>query len=614
MGDAPVPREVTQAKLDQLAAATLRHTPSQRYTVADRFAEKARLHPERPFIFYEGATITYGAVDADANRVAHALHADGLRRGRVVALSMENRPEFIVAWLALAKLGITTALLNTQLRGDVLRHAVATTEAQALIVGEELLAAFAGAEPPPLCARRYVVRDPWSVATPVAAPPSVQVLDERAAAMPSSEVEPALRADLRAGDDLFHIFTSGTTGRPKAARLSHMRYLGVGDGMSAIAGYGPDDVIACVLPLYHGAGGMVVVSCALSQGAAIALRRRFSTRRFWDDARRDGVTACQYVGELCRYLLNAPPSPGDRDHRIRVMMGAGLGADVWRPFQERFGIARILEGWSSTEANTSLINLDGKVGSCGRIPFKERHNGRLIRYDVATDDHPRDADGRCIECGPGEVGEFIGMILDLPDSGAGRFEGYTSQDATAQKILRDVFRPGDRWYRSGDLLVQDADGYFTFVDRIGDTFRWKSENVSTQEAAETLGAFPGVAIANVYGVAVAGAEGRAGMAALVLHPDARFDGEAFHAFTRERLPAYALPLFVRLVLEADVTSTFKLRKVDLQADGYDPKRVRDPLFVRDDAHATYVPLTPAVHARLAALLGLDSAPAASVRR
>jgi fatty-acyl-CoA synthase len=363
-----------------------------------------------------------------------------------------------------------------------------------------------------------------------------------------------------------------------------------------------------VLPLYHGAGGMVVVSCALAHGAAIALRRRFSARRFWDEARRDGVTACQYVGELCRYLLNAPPSPADRDHRIRVMMGAGLGADIWRPFQERFGIPRILEGWSSTEANTSLINLDGRVGSCGRIPFKERHNGRLIRYDVATDAHPRTPDGRCIECAPGEVGEFIGMILALPDSGAGRFEGYTSDEATDRKILRDVFQPGDRWYRSGDLLVHDADGYFTFVDRIGDTFRWKSENVSTQEVAEVLGAFPGVAIANVYGVAVPGAEGRAGMAALVLRPGTAFDASGFFAFTSRRLPPYAVPLFVRLTPDADVTSTFKLRKVDLQEQGYDPARVADPLFVRDEARATYVPLTADRHATLPALLGLAGRP------
>ncbi|MEB2283817.1 MAG: hypothetical protein B6D46_11140 [Polyangiaceae bacterium UTPRO1] len=607
---APVPREVTQAKLDRLAAATLRHTPSQRYTVADRFEEKARAHPGRPFVLYEGTTLSYEALNAAANRYARALQAAGITRGRPLALLMENRPEYVASWLAGAKLGVTVALVNTRIRGAVLRQALATTGAQGLIVGRELLDAVAGVDEgiAALDLRMYLVNDPWTEPAPQAPPaiPEVVDLDGRAAALPSDDVDSAVRADLRGGDDLFHVFTSGTTGLPKAARLSHMRWLGVGDGMSAIAEYGPDDVIACVLPLYHGAGGMVVISCALSQGAAVALRRRFSASRFWEEARRDGVTACQYVGELCRYLLNAPPSPADRDHSVRTMMGAGLGGDIWSAFQERFGIARILEGWSSTEANTSLINLDGKVGSCGRIPFKERHNARLIRYDVATDVHPRTPEGRCIECAPGEVGELVGMILDLPDSGAGRFEGYTSKSASDRKILRDVFRPGDRWYRSGDLLVHDADGYFTFVDRIGDTFRWKSENVSTQEVAEALGSFADIAIANVYGVAVPGAEGRAGMAALVLRPGVAFDGPRFHAFTAERLPSYALPLFIRLVAAADTTTTFKLRKVDLQAQGYDPARVDDPLFLRDDAACTYVPLTRERYAQVATILGLTS--------
>jgi fatty-acyl-CoA synthase len=273
------------------------------------------------------------------------------------------------------------------------------------------------------------------------------------------------------------------------------------------------------------------------------------------------------------------------------MMGAGLGPDIWVAFQERFGIPHILEGWSSTEANTNLINLDNKVGSCGRIPFKERHNGRLIRYDVETDTHVRDEAGFCIECEPGEPGEFIGMILDLPGSGAGRFEGYTSAEETERKILRDVFRPGDAWYRSGDLLYHDADDYYYFVDRIGDTFRWKSENVSTQEVAEALHGFPGLEIANVYGVKVPDAEGRAGMAALVLRDPDAFDGRAFFEHAAARLPEYAAPVFVRLVEQPDVTSTFKLRKIDLQREGYDPDRVRG-VFVRDESARAYVPLSP----------------------
>jgi fatty-acyl-CoA synthase len=584
-----VPREVTQATLDRLACATLRHTPSQPYTVADRLEEKARAHPDRTFILYEERRLTYGDANTAANRVAHAMREAGLATGDVAALLMENRPEFIVTWAGLAKLGVTTALLNTHLRGALLRQALETTGARHVIVGSECVDALVDAGSAAVEGREVYLSADASGAP--ATPTGLRDLAPLLARASPQNPDPAVRAALRGGDDLFHIFTSGTTGLPKAARLSHMRFLGVGDGMSAVAGYGPDDVIACVLPLFHGAGGMVVVSCALAQGATIFLRRRFSARQFWDDARRYGVTGCQYVGEMCRYLVALPPTPGDRDHPIRVVMGAGLTPAVWRAFVERFGVERILEGWSSTEANTSLINVDNKIGSCGRIPFKERHNGRLIRYDVATDSHPRDAAGRYVECPAGEVGEFIGMVPNLPDSGAGRFEGYTSAAETERKLLRDVFQPGDVWYRSGDLLWHDEDDYFYFVDRIGDTFRWKSENVSTQEVAEVLSEFPGVEIANVYGVAVPGAEGRAGMAALVLRAGAAFDGRAFFEFTTSRLPPYAVPLFVRLVPEPDVTSTFKLRKVRLQEEGYDPTRVRDPLYACDEATRTYLPLT-----------------------
>jgi fatty-acyl-CoA synthase len=574
-------RSDTQAILDRLSAATLGHTPSQRYTVGDRFEEAARAHAARPFILFEDRRTTYADLNAEANRVAHAARQVGLRRGDVAALLMHNRPEFIATWAGLAKLGVTAALINTQLRGTPLRHALATAGARTLIAGRECLENVAGAG--------EGLADTLLVRGEPAAGDETE-FDAMLARMPADDPDPALRAGLVGGDDLFYVATSGTTGLPKAARLSHMRYLGVGDGMSAVAGYEADDVIACTLPLYHGAAGMVVVSCALARGATIALHRRFSASRFWDDARRLGVTGWQYIGEMCRYLVNQPPTPRDREHRLRVMMGAGLGPTLWAAFQERFGVPRILEGWSSTEANTSLINVDNKIGACGRIPFRERHNGRLIRWDPETETHPRDAAGFCVECAPGEVGEFIGMIPNLPNSGAGRFEGYTSAEDTERKILRGVFQVGDAWYRSGDLLSRDADDYYYFVDRIGDTFRWKSENVSTQEVADALAGFPGLESANVYGVTVPGAEGRAGMAALVLTAPDAFDASAFYQFTAERLPSYAAPVYVRLVRQADVTTTFKLRKVDLQRDGFDPARVTDPLYVRDDKTRTYVRL------------------------
>jgi len=584
-----VSREDTQAQLVKLSAGTLQHVPSQTYTLADRFEERAAGDPDRVFIAFEDRRISYGEFNRRANRVANAAHRLGLRRGDVAALLMENRPEFIEIWAGLAKLGVTIALVNPNTRDRALQHALEASGAKVVIVGAEVLPNYTTIPAASRSWRTFVDVEEGAAS---ALPDGCGDLAVELAAAGDENPDPALREGLRAGDDLFYIYTSGTTGLPKAARLSHMRYLGVGDGMSEIAGWGPDDVILCVLPLYHGAGGMVVVSSALSQGATIVLRRKFSASRFWDEVREHGVTTFQYVGELCRYLLNQPPTDRDRDHSLRVMMGAGLGADIWQEFRERFGVERILEGWSSTEANTSMLNVDNKPGSCGRIPFKELHNARLVRYDVATDSYPKTAEGRLIECEVGEVGELIGMIPDLPDSGAGRFEGYTSKEATEQKILRDVFGPGDAWYRSGDLLRQDEEGYFYFVDRIGDTYRWKSENVSTQEVAEALGAFPGLEVANIYGVRVPGTDGRAGMAALVFAAAAAFDGAAFFEFSAERLPHYAVPLFVRIPDLADLTATFKLRKFDLQREGYDPALVGDPLYVRDEQARAYVPLTP----------------------
>lgn len=599
-----IPREETQQKLARLSAATLRHTPSQTYTVADRLEAQATRRPDAPFVRTAQRSVSYRAMNALANGSAHAAYGLGLRRGDVVALLMENRPEFLATWLGLAKLGVTTALLNTQLRGTALRHALAAARPRLVVAGSECAAALdrLGDE---VGVRVLVAADPASAAgEPERRRGTTRVVaeadswDAKLAAASDADPDPAWRAGLVAGDDVFFVYTSGTTGLPKAARLSHMRWLGVGDGMSAVAGYGPDDVIACVLPLFHGAAGMVVVSCALAQGASLWLARRFSASRFWDQVREHRVTGFQYVGEICRYLAAQPARPGDRDHALRTMMGAGLGADVWRVFRDRFGVERILEGWSSTEANTSLINLDGVVGSCGRIPFPELHNGRLVRFDPEAGTHPRDEHGFCIPCAPGEVGEFLGMIPDLPDSGAGRFEGYTDPEASAAKVLRDVFRPGDRWYRSGDLLRRDPEDYYYFVDRIGDTYRWKSENVSTQEVADALAGLPGLEIANVYGVCVPGAEGRAGMAALVLRAGANFDGQACFEWLSERLPAYAAPVFLRLSRAADLTATFKLRKITLQREGYDPMRSADPLYVRDPVARAYVPLTEATLVRL----------------
>jgi fatty-acyl-CoA synthase len=308
----------------------------------------------------------------------------------------------------------------------------------------------------------------------------------------------------------------------------------------------------------------------------------------------------QYIGELCRYLLNRPESPDDRAHRVRCGVGNGLRPDIWARFQERFGIRDIREFYGATEGNFALVNLDNRVGAVGRVPplLKSKFPVELIRFDVETETHLRGGDGRCIVCAPGEPGEAIGRISTDPKQPLGQFEGYTDQSATDKKVLRDVFEKGDAWYRTGDLLSRDRDGYYYFVDRIGDTFRWKGENVATSEVAEVLSVCPGVLEANVYGVKLPGADGRAGMAALVAAPELSL--EDLYAHLSRQLAAYARPLFLRVRGEIDITGTFKHRKVDLVKEGFDPKRIADPLYYRDDARGRFVPLDETLYEEIVA--------------
>ena len=579
-----VPREQTQARLDARAAAVARFKPEIEYTIADRLEERAQRYADRPFLLYGDLVLRYDEVNACANQAAYALRGLGLVAGEVCALAMENRPDLFILWFGLSKLGVTVTLLNTQIRGPQLQHALAEAGVKAVIAGEECLAGFVGLETDlPI----WLWPDPENPSD--SALRALAVLDLMPLVSVTSRSNPprTWRAGIRCESPAVLVFTSGTTGLPKAAIYSHMRWLLTGDAMEVGWRVTSDDIFYCFLPLYHGAAANAIGSTALHCGGAIFIRRRFSATGFWSDVRRHGITICQYVGEICRYLLNQPATDTDKQHSLRLISGTGMVAELWLRWVDRFGPMDIVETWGATEANASLLNIDNRIGSCGRVPYWEKTNLRLVRYDSATDTYPRDAEGHYLLCLPGEVGEAIGMIFE--EATATRFEGYTSKEATSKKILRNVFREGDTWWRSGDLLRYDEDGYFWFVDRIGDTFRWKSENVSTSEVAGALAEYTAAELVTVYGVKVPGHDGRCGMAALVLRPGYDFDPRAFFQLTEEHLPRYAVPQFVRLCPLADMTSTYKLRKVDLQAQGYDPIRCSDPLYVRNDKEQTYVP-------------------------
>ncbi len=530
---------------------------------------------------------TWAELDAFAARVAGWAIRQGFQRGDVVALSMENRPEYVGIWLGLSRIGVVTALLNTNLTGERLAHCLREASPRAWLVGLELLEASMSAVPllgdvPPM-----FVADLASGVAANGAPAALALesFDQHLAAGSATAIDPAVQVSRRGGDLLFLIYTSGTTGLPKAARISHLKAALTGMASWKSQGLRPDDRTYCCLPLYHSAGGMMAVGAALMSGGSIVIARKFSASQFWSDCVRHEVTSIQYIGELCRYLVNSPSHPDERKHRIRSAMGNGLRPDVWQAFQERFAIPRIVEFYGATEGNLALLNIAGRFGAVGQLPeLVRKHLGiELVRFDIEAEELVRGSDGMCERCKPNEAGELLIKI-----SGSTRFEGYTNPSASEKKILRDAFVKGDAYFRTGDLLRIDEDGFYYFVDRIGDTFRWKGENVATSEVAEVISVDDGVDEANVYGVAIPGQDGRAGMAALVVNP--RFDLERLSDAIHKDLAAYARPVFLRILPEMEITGTFKHRKVDLVRDGFDPRKISDAIYFRDPAVGRYVRL------------------------
>jgi len=558
-------------------------TPDSPRTIVDIVEHRVAQSPGNPAIYYQDEMLTYGEMDARANRYANWALAQGIRRGDCVALLMENRPDYLCAWLGMFKVGAQVALINTNLTGASLAHSIAISGAGHAIVGTELAASFAGAAFETGKAPQFWVEG-------LLDPPLAGARDLSAALHHASPLSPgpAARAGVTAKDRAFFIYTSGTTGLPKAANFSHMRMLFMMCGFVGALEPKAGDRIYDPLPLYHSTGGVCAVGLAFFSGGALILRRKFSVHEFWNDIHKYDATMFQYIGEVCRYLLNAPPNPHERNHHIRAITGNGLRPEIWPQFQKRFAIPRIVEFYGATEGNVSMLNYDGTVGAVGRVPayIQSRLPTRVIRFDVEREVPVRGPDGLCIECAPNEVGEAIGGI----SGSAGRnFEGYTDKRDSDRKILRDVFRHGDAWFATGDLMRRDEHSYFYFIDRVGDTFRFKGENVATGEVGEVLAAVPGIREVNVYGVKVPGVDGRAGMAALVV--DGSFDMDGLAATLKTRLASYAVPIFLRLSSHIDVTGTFKQRKFDLVREGFDPAAIADPLYFLDPRSGRYEPLT-----------------------
>jgi fatty-acyl-CoA synthase len=531
--------------------------------IVDELGEKLG---DKPALLSDRECLSYRQLAWRSRQYSRWALAQGVGKGDVVGLLMPNRPEYLAIWLGISRVGGIVALLNTNLTGQSLARSIEAAAPQHFIVDAELAEALDTALPH------------------LAHPPQIwphggrDRLEQHLDSLPDTLLDSGELRDVTIDDRALYIYTSGSTGMPKAVNVSHARVLQWGLWFAGMMDAQPTDRLYNCLPMYHSVGGVLAPGAMLAAGGSLVVREKFSASQFWNDISRWECTAFQYIGELCRYLQHRPWSEKETTHRLRLACGNGLAPSVWAAFQERFNIPQILEFYAATEGGISLFNVQGKPGAIGHIPpyLVHRFAPALVAFDFEQGAPARDENGFCIRCGVNEPGEAIGKMQNDPGSAGSRYEGYTNSAETEKKILRNVFAPGDAWVRTGDLMRQDDKGFFYFVDRIGDTFRWKGENVATSEVAQELCAFEGVLHASVYGVAIPGTEGRAGMAALVC--DGELDLAALQRHLTERLPAYACPLFLRLCPQAELTGTFKYAKTDLIRQGFNPSECGDPLY------------------------------------
>ncbi|XP_070542337.1 long-chain fatty acid transport protein 2-like [Ptychodera flava] len=592
-------RDLPEIALGVRVLGRIRDRVRKQQTIVDVFLSM-RNNPKftnKPFLLFQDEVLTYDDVDRLSNKFAnYVLKASGLKCGDTIAMFMHNEPAFIWTWLGFAKLGIKCAFLNYNLRSKSLLHCITVSHAKAIVVGKapELLGAVKDLLTE-LQANDIAV---WVKGAPPTPNPEncLRWVDEPVENQSDVAIPRSQRKDVDMGDTCVYIYTSGTTGLPKPAKITYKRInttLHILDLFNITS----DDIVYSSLPLYHSSAFLICFISSLQRGATVALRTKFSASHFWTDCCHFNATVVMYIGEICRYLLATPQHPDETRHRVRMAVGNGLRPDIWTQFQNRFNIPVIGEFYGATEGNMFFRNCYGKVGAIGRVSplIKLVRPFHLIKYEYETAEPIRDENGRCVKVGLGQPGLLIVRIDKIA-----LFDGYAGKkEHTQKKVLTNVFKEGDQYFNSGDIITLSKDYYLYFNDRIGDTFRWKGENVATTEVSQVLGDFPAVFEANVYGVEVTGnSDGRAGMAAITLKEDATLDRKKLFAHVTSSLPNYACPRFLRLQKEMATTSTYKHTKTELTKEGFDPKCIKEPLYFMDMDSKEYVPLDEALYQQI----------------
>ncbi|XP_067644583.1 long-chain fatty acid transport protein 1-like isoform X2 [Eurosta solidaginis] len=545
-------------------------------TIGDLFQMIVEKQPEKTALLSETQSWTFRQLNEYSNRIADVFHNHGYNKGTVIGLMLENRVEFVGTWLGLSKLGIVTALINTNLKGPALVHSITVAKCSAVIYGEDFVEAIENIATK-ISSKLYQLNNEKNKSVIQSAKDLTTLLSTAAHnRVPSTAQHPNHH------DKLMYIYTSGTTGLPKAAVISHSRYIFIAAGIHHALNFSNKDIYYTPLPLYHTAGGVMSMGQALLFGSTVAIRKKFSASEYFADCVRYNCTIAQYIGEMARYILATPPTEYDRKHKIRMIFGNGLRPQIWTRFVERFGIPKVGEFYGATEGNANIMNNDNTVGAIGFVSrtLPQIYPISIIKADPFTGEPIRNANGFCQRCEPGESGVFIGKIIKGNPSRD--FLGYADENASKKKIAHNVFKKGDMAFLSGDLLTSDERGYLYFMDRTGDTFRWKGENVSTSEVEAQVSNVVNYKDTIVYGVAVPYTEGRAGMAS-IYDPEREVDLDQFTENLSKLLPTYARPQFIRFLTKIDLTGTCKLRKVDLQKEGYNPNIITDALYYRTNS-------------------------------